>query len=261
MKTNKDYVILIPSDCKDQEGTEKTAQDYIASVFALPDTATSETLTYDSGKALYMELDSPTKIPLGFTVEKKPVVIYCNFSEKALSASADSFNFLGSFNDVMFNVSDEDKKEIAEKYKLEENFLYLSSEKVSDQFGQYKMSVMRILLLNTVISAFLLLLEAAIISTLVRLEFKAHATELSLKKVLGYSVYKKNKLLFLLNGYAAAIGIVTVVIASLMYKYSKWYVVVAVGVVLFLLECLVVTLNVMHIEKTSVPKILKGGSL
>jgi len=256
--------ILVPSAYGNEQRLLETAPQCLSIAFG----NVSENIRYDSKiyngneKILCLTSIDTTNFPLRFARFKNPVIVYCDLSSDTLnrldasSASVDSY-----FRDIMFKVTDKDIAEIEEKYELEKHHLYLTQEKVTDRFSHYKASLMRIILLNTVISVFLLLLEIAVISTLVKLEYKAHATELSLKKILGYTIYNKCKTLFLLNIYAASIGIVTVVIISLMFRFSLWYVVVLTGAALLAFEWIIIALNIIKLEKTSVPKILKGGSL
>ncbi len=261
---NDEYRILIPSGCKNKEEVLSVSTDCLYATFgdAIKDVPHRSVSYHDNKNILYFASYDSTNIPLGFAQVENPVIMYCDFSSETLGKLADSnASFSGEFRDIMFMVNDEDVTKIADEYNLEEHGLYLTREKVTDKLGHYKTSLMRIVLLNTVISVFLLLLELAIVSTLVRLEYKAHATELAVKKILGYTIYNKCKTLFWLNIYAAAIGIVTVIIISLMFQYSLWYAVILTGGALLVFEWLIVAVNVIKLERTSVPKILKGGSL
>lgn len=266
MEESEESLILIPSNYANKEETLSYALSCLEMSFG----SAAKSIPYSSDiynkneKVLCFTSNDPVNVPLRFTRFKNPIIVYITPSSKTLNAldpSSVSTIATNCFRDIMFEVTDKDIDEIEEKYELEKNGFYLTKEKVTDRFEHYRASMMRIVLLNSVISVFLLLLEIAVISTLIKLEYKAHATELSLKKILGYSIYNKCKMLFMLNIYAAAIGIVTVVIISLMFKYSLWYAVVLTGVALLVFEWMIIALNILRLEITSVPKILKGGSL
>ena len=85
---------------------------------------------------------------------------------------------------------------------------------------------------------------------------------MNLHILLNYSL-----LIFLLNLFAALIGVLTVVVAALMASFAKllglsqWYTVVLAGVGLLVLEWPVMLYYINKTEKTNIPKILKGGSL
>lgn len=261
---NEDYLILIPSSCENKEEVLSGFVNFLSALFgdAIKEVPYRSVTYRGNKKVIHFASYNSADFPLGFAQAENPVIMYCCFSSDTLGKLANSdASFGGGFRDIMFMVNDEDVRQTAEKYNLEERGLYLTREKVTDKFGHYKAILTRVVLLNTVISVFLLLLELAIVSTLVRLEYKAHATELAVKKILGYTIYSKCKTLFWLNIYAAIIGIVTVIIISLMFRYSLWYAVILTGGALLVFEWLIVALNVMKLERTSVPKILKGGSL
>ena len=162
---------------------------------------------------------------------------------------------------MLFNISDSDIKQLSEKYSLGEKGFYLQQVKMTDKLLSYQSVLNRVLLLNTVISAFLLILELFIISVIIKSEYKVSTTELAIKKVLGYSVLQKNKQIFLLNAYATFIAVTACVVLSLMYKLSVWYIVIAVGVSVLCLEYVIIAVLITRFEKQNVAKILKGGCL
>jgi len=263
---DKDICIFIPSNCDIKEKVVDFSLEYVTQIFNLPNNPTYETVTYGkNGKALFLRSGERVKIPLGFGIAENQVVIYINSSRIINTMTENNSatpHVAGIFKDIMFRVSQKELTEIEEKYNLKNSSeFYFEYELVSQRFNKYKEPLTRIILLNTVISVFMLILEITLITSIVRFEYKVHAMEHAVKKILGYSIYRRNKILFLLSGYAAAIGIMTVIIGSLMYQYSKWYIVALTGISLFLFESLAIIISIHSFEKTAVPKILKGGSL
>ena len=122
-------------------------------------------------------------------------------------------------------------------------------------------SLLRVVLLNSIISLFLMVLEMVIIVTIIKLEYMVNAKELSIKKILGYSVFHKNRTIFLLNFCGAGISIITMIIVSLMFEITKVSTVLLVGTALTVIEAGLIVLNILKLERTNIPKILKGGSL
>ena len=137
----------------------------------------------------------------------------------------------------------------------------MSYKSLVDQCGQYKISLLRIVLLNSIISLFLMMLEMVIIVTIIKLEYMVNAKELAIKKILGYSVFNKNKTIFLLNICGAGISIITMIVVSLMFEVTKVPTVLLVGTALTVTEAGLIVFNILELERTSIPKILKGGSL
>lgn len=252
-----DYYILLPQSCADKESI---ARGYLESEFGKLSGAHGKVITYTSKERIPFVKSSESPGSLGFEYVDSPIIIYCNFSPKVLkNIDCSSSTAISSFSDIIFKT--EDVSAFEKAYGLESKGYYFSKEKVSERFMHLKGSLTRIVLLNCVVSALMLLLEIFMVSALIKAEYKAHAMELAVKKVLGYSIYQRNKTLFLLNTYSALIGIVTVTVISLMYQYSKWYVVLMTGALLLLFEYVIITLNIIKIEKTEISKILKGGSL
>lgn len=262
LSLNKDCYIFMPSGCTDREKTETLIKDVVYMDFYGLENADFEIVTYKSNKEILSVNYSEAPGSLGFRSHENPIIVYCNFSPEILKSLDSSMRIPGSnFSDIMFNISEQDIKDLEQKYDTEAHGCYFVRQSVNDRFEHFEASLFRIVLLNSIISVLMIALEATIISTLIKMEYKAHSIELAVKKTLGYSIFQKNKSLFFLNTYAAVIGVATVIVISLMYKFSLWYVVLISGIALLALEYLIIVLNILKFEKTNIAKILKGGSL
>ena len=113
-------------------------------------------------------------------------------------------------------------------------------------WNQYKSNLVRGVLLNSVLSAFLLVLNVMLISVIVKIEYLVHSKEIALKKILGYSVLQRNIAILFLNVFAVSIAFITGAIVSL--------------TILFVNSILILT-NMTAAEKHNTAHILKGGSL
>lgn len=201
----------------------------------------------------------------GFFVVKQPVFLVCNFDKEMFGKNEDDIDFI-DFCNVMYLVTENDINEMVESLDSLKG-CRIDSMPVVERCNEYRSNIERTILLSFVISVFMLFLEIAIISTIIRLEYTINATELALKKVLGYSIYKRNSMIFKLNIFSALIGIITVIVATLMAKFaeilglSHWYSVVVAGIILLLIEWPVMIFYIVKTEKVNVAKILKGGSL
>ena len=96
---------------------------------------------------------------------------------------------------------------------------------------------------------------------IVKLEYQINAKLLAVQKILGYSLFQKSKAVLLVNLYAALISISTVCVCCVMFKISGWYTVAISSIILFLIETIFLFFFIIKTEKSSVPSILKGGSL
>lgn len=165
------------------------------------------------------------------------------------------------FPNLMFKITDEEVEVLAEKYNLEENNLYLTRTGVTERYEQYKQKIIRTVAANTMISALLLILELSIISTIIRLEYSINSIELALKKILGYTVKKKNKGIILTIGYTALLSTAALLLLAVMFRLAQYYVILVAGILLALIELIAVVIYVAITERRNVVKILKGGAL
>ncbi len=96
---------------------------------------------------------------------------------------------------------------------------------------------------------------------ILKLDYQVNATELAIRKTLGESMLQKNRRHFV---GAAAVGIVNLLLAvclSLFAHLLPMAAAVAVPVVLFVLNILLICFMIRRVEKQKLTKILKGGAL
>lgn len=255
---NSDFYILVPEEIEFSQNADESVYDCIEMYFGSEKALSCEKITY-SGNGELLTYDSTKELTLGVQSFENPIVIYIN--NPSLKLNCDSSTLSTLFSKMLFNINNSEINTVCEKYQINEKGFYLQGEKVKEKVSDYQAVLNRALLLNTVISAFLLLLELFIISVIIKLEYKVSTTELAVKKVLGYSVFQKNKQIFLLNTYAALIAVVSCTAFCLMYKLAVWYTVIAVGMSVLCLEYVIIAVLITRFEKQNVAKILKGGCL
>lgn len=255
---NSDFYILVPEEIEFSQNADESVYDCIEMYFGSEKALSCEKITY-SGNGELLTYDSTEELTLGAQSFENPIVIYIN--NPSLKLNCDSSTLSTLFSKMLFNISNSEINTVCEKYQINEKGFYLQGAKLKEKVSDYQAVLNRALLLNTVISAFLLLLELFIISVIIKLEYKVSTTELAVKKVLGYSVFQKNKQIFLLNTYAALIAVVSCTVFCLMYKLAVWYTVIAVGTSVLCLEYVIIAVLITRFEKQNVAKILKGGCL
>lgn len=255
---NSDFYILVPEEIEFSQNADESVYDCIEMYFGSEKDLSCEKITY-SGNGELLTYDSTKELTLGVQSFENPIVIYIN--NPSLKLNCDSSTLSTLFSKMLFNISNSEINTVCEKYQINEKGFYLQGEKLKEKVSDYQAVLNRALLLNTVISVFLLLLELFIISVIIKLEYKVSTTELAVKKVLGYSVFQKNKQIFLLNTYAALIAVVSCTVFCLMYKLAVWYTVIAVGTSVLCLEYVIIAVLITRFEKQNVAKILKGGCL
>lgn len=255
---NVDYYVLIPYNFDESHDIDESISVCIEMYFGSSNKFNYKKLTYSKNIEL-LTYNNADNLALGAENTENPIVIYIDNQSNGIINDKLTVSML--LNKMLFNVSECEVKRLSEKYSLNEKGFYLQQVKISDKISSYQTVLNRALLLNTVISIFLSLLELFIISIIIKLEYKVGTTELAIKKVLGYSLFQKNKQIFLLNTYATMIAVISCTVISLMYKLSLWYVVIAVGISILCFEYIIIVILITRFEKQNVAKILKGGCL
>lgn len=118
------------------------------------------------------------------------------------------------------------------------------------------------LIVSSIILLLLMLLYYVLITgLLIRFEYELNAKELALKKVLGYSIFRKNKNIFLQS--TVVIGIIAVagLAISLITGAFSCLTVIGICCVLFVFDILLLSFNIKITEKKRLVAILKGGAL
>ncbi len=255
-KEDNKYYIFIP---KGKENIPKDAYEITMCKFSgFVEEMDYEVVVYDSGvELLFFDTSISSDLIYGFDKYEQPVMIYPCFDDDNINVNELCDIFGHCENDIMYRLSEEDINYIEENYEID-NINVIS---VTERCEQYKASISRIVLLNSVISIFMFALEMTIIVTVIRMEYVVKAKELALKKVLGYGIWKKNWQLILLNIMTAGISVITLVIFSKMFKMFDCLNIILSTMFLLVVELILIVGCVLRTEKQYVPQILKGGCL
>ena len=262
----KDFSILIPKAYQDQKKSiEKNAKSTFKIYFEEIYSETNhESIFYNGTHNVVYFKNEKYNLQSGFETIVNPVIVFCHFSEDSVNKVLQS-NVIDDesleFKNFMFKVSDEDIPSLEEKYLFREKNLEVVSTGVVEKADYVKAAIERIILLNAIISLFMLLLEFMITTTTVKLEYTTNAMTVSVMKILGYSIFSRNKAVFILNGFAAFIAVFTTIVSSVMARLSVWRIALIISIVFILIESVIIYYYVRKLDKTNVSKILKGGSL
>ncbi len=236
-----------------------------------------ETVPYESD--VYLTATNGSADKIGCEVYKNPVILFSNLDESKLSIPNDAGTFKGIDEEtgveiwdggldspyydqfLMFKVTDSEIQEFLDKYNLELSGGTYSKVNVYENFEAEHERAEKMMGIFLVLFLVLFFLETALISTVIRLDYSVNAKELAIKKVLGYSVFEKNRKIFIITIGVMALGIITSVVISSVYKIANPFT-VAVGCgILSAAEIIIIVWNIIKTEKAQLVKILKGGSL
>lgn len=248
---SKDYYILLPEGCENPQEKTETCK----SMLQVTDKQSCEVLTYSEKRSIFCFSQTSRRDNIvNLKATASPVIILLSSSDMPVSSYV-------SFIDAMFNITQEDIDYYKSKYKLEEKSMDIKVTNVA-QRTEYAWAVLgRMTGLSAALSLFMLLLELLMIITIAKLEYITNSVEISLKKILGYSLFSRNKAMVLLNAFSVFIGVFTAVTVALLLKIGIWLLFLLVGLAIFVLECVTICYYSARLERTNVPKILKGGCL
>ena len=236
-----------------------------------------ESVPYESDAYLPATNGSADKI--GCEVYKNPVILFSNLDESKLSIPNDCGTFKGINEEtgaeiwdggldtpyydqfLMFKVTDSEIQEFLNKYNLELSSGTYDRVNVYKNFQAEHERAEKMMGIFLVLFLVLFFLETALISTVIRLDYSVNAKELAIKKVLGYSVFEKNRKIFAITIGVMVLGMIVAVVISSVYKIADPFT-VAVGCgILSAAEIIIIIWNIVKTEKAQLVKILKGGSL
>lgn len=207
------------------------------------------------GSAMYFDFSDASIYDKGFLIEKNPVVVVLNIrgsniNKNIINEVKYSINYL----DPMYEFSGMELDDVRQKYDLQS----IDTTSVADYCANYFNLYMRKLTLDCILSGLILVVELMMTILVIKLEYMIYAKELAIKKILGYSIFKKNSLTISSSVFITLSGIIICVMMGALFKiYSAGYPFL-IGLLLLVVEIIVMAGNIKTIERRSVPRILKG---
>lgn len=256
----KDIYVLLPEDIPND-----AVQDIVDSALSLnfefsdKSQISYDVLTYKGSHNIFYF----KAVTLGdseyFGSAKNPVITIYNLADKINDLSIESFRMEG--HSVFYKITQEDIDHYTRLLFLEEqNYSIVKSD--TSIVYRYGMSYYKsLMLLNVVITIFMMMFELMMIVTIIKAEFMSNSIEMSLKKVFGYSLLKRNRSIFFLYTFGVFIGAFITTVAALLLQLPVVNIIIAVCCAILITEYLVMTYYIHKVEKIGVAKILKGGCL
>lgn len=261
-ESESDFVVYIPESRyseMDSYDIEFAADTTASTFFGLEDYR-FEAREYSHADVVCFDLREESELSFGSDLISDPIVVYCNVSKEKIAALLDDhgeFDFGDRWVNILFDL--EDLSLFSESIKEQLADVQFSS--VVELCGQYKSSFIRGVLLNSVLSAFLLILSVMLISVIVKMEYLVHSKEIALKKIFGYSALQRNIAILSLNTFAVLIAFITGAILSNMYGIFDVRSLCVVSLTILLVNSILILINMAVAETHNTVQILKGGSL
>lgn len=175
--------------------------------------------------------------------------------EEVQSGSLEKAVHLRSYN-FMLNVPEDELKSYVEHFGCGATVT-----NVYDYY-LYRWEILkRSLYISIVFIILILLLEVSISLMIIKLEYRINATELALKKTLGYSNFERIKKLYLISFICMGVSLLSSGIVLYFVRRSSLIVALIAVLLIALLEITMIHSYSVKYEKENVPKILKGGDV
>ena len=257
-----DFVVYIPEnryseiDSYDIEFAAATT----ASTFFGLESYSFEAREYSHVDVVYFDLRNVSELTFGSDLISDPIVVYCNLSKARINEllmNNTAIDFGDRWTNIIFDINDTSFFSKSIKNRLAD----VQFRSVIELCNQYKSNLVRGVLLNSVLSAFLLVLNVMLISVIVKIEYLVHSKEIALKKILGYSVLQRNIAILFPNVLAVSIACITGTILSKMYGIFDIVALCIVSLTILFVNSILILTNMTAAEKHNTAHILKGGSL
>ena len=261
-ESESDFIVYIPknrySEMEDYD-VEFAAATTASDFFGL-ENYSFEAREYSHLEVVYFDLRNVSELSYGSDLASDPIIVYCNLSKtrvKELLENNTGIDFGDRWANIIFNMEDTDLFSESVKERIDD-VEFISVVGLCDQ---YKSNLIRGVLLNSVLSTFLLILSILLISSIIKMEYLVHAKELALKKILGYSIFQRNMVFLGLGFFEVSIAFITSLFLSKMYGFFDICTLCIVSLIVLFMDLALILVNMAVAEKHNTAHILKGGSL
>ena len=255
---NADMVVFIPKG-KNAESYKRLAEEEIDSLAKNAENLIVVFKEY-SDRQYFNYLNSNRENAVdGLSKVKNPIVIYQTNENSILNGGyIETKTFNG---EVIYSADKNIIQETAAKYSEHLGSHYFVLTNVGEDYNYTHNFLVKLIGFISSLCVLVLLLNIAVIISEVKTEFDSRSMEISLKKVLGYSLYERHKRFICVNIIENIIVIAAVCVFSLFMLNTSVMIALTVGILLFALEMTIIFTNILWIEKTNISKSLKGGCL
>lgn len=250
-----DAVFFIPEDFAGDRDVTGDAQYCLSGIVA--DTEKLHTVVVFYGTDRYFTCVNQNASG-GLETFKNPVVVFSRYDG---AAHRDNLSLGTDYSSVMYCLSGTDAEDAIGKLPLGENGFKLVQTGVRES-SEYHNSLLRkaIAFLSSV-CVLTLLLQAVLVVSIVSMEYRFRAMELALKKIFAYSIWERNRGLFLVSALSNAVTTLGLSIAGTVTGLYSALTCLWVGAFVLAMELAVIVVNILRVEAKNIQKILKGGCL
>ncbi len=148
---------------------------------------------------------------------------------------------------------------ICEGDAINSNLIEFSFECVGDWFSGLWALQNRSLLIAVILTLLLFILEFQITTLVLRIAYEYHAKELTVKKVLGYSMIERYRIFFVLSGVICGLSLIIAFAVFLFVKIGVLQYMIAGSLIIWLIDWLILIILTRKNDKLEIQRVLKGG--
>ncbi|WP_041445072.1 hypothetical protein [Syntrophobotulus glycolicus] len=248
-----DYYILIPSGISEDSQEYAIAKEIFTGLFGR--NISLKTKVYHDDVSLvgiHNMVDKYVSRPMA-----NPIILFNNTLQQIDEDQADNAMYYAY--STMYNIPEQDFNNFITEYQLSDQITVKSN--ALDVYEYNWTMISRNMKLVVILSIFLLALELALISFILKLEYQFNAMELALKKVLGYSFFARNKRLILITFVVFLLSLFLAFLLKGLLGIAEGADLIWGGLILLALESGFIAKKASAMEKANIPAILEGRIL
>jgi len=249
-----DYYILIPSGMAEDSQEYAIAKEIFTTFFGENTGSSLKTKVYDDDVSLVgiHNMGKYVSRPM-----ENPIILFNNTLQQIDESQADKAMWYAY--DTMYDIPEQDFNHFIAEYQLSDQIMVKSN--AQDVYEHNWAIISRNMKLVVILSIFLLALEIALISFIIKLEYQFNAMELALKKVLGYSLFVRNKRLIRITLVVFLVSVFLAFLLRGLLGIAGGADLIWGGLILLAVELVFIAKKAGAMEKANVPAILKGRVL
>lgn len=253
-----DIVVFIPED-RNAESYQTMAGEQIDALVKHAENLNIVYQKYSSRETFYYLNSNREDAVDGLSRVTNPVVIYQANGAVALNGSA--IETMTYNPEVIYACEEIALRNAAQTYAGQLGSHYFVLSNTGEDYAYCHSFLVKLISFVSSLCVLVLLLDLAVILSEVKLEFRLHAMEISLRKVLGYSFYERHKG-FLIVHLAENIAVtILICVATLFLSSASAPIALLIGILLTIAELTIIFANILWVEQANVSKSLKGGCL
>ncbi|TWH55980.1 hypothetical protein DesLBE_0158 [Desulfitobacterium sp. LBE] len=247
-----DYYILLPHGISEDSLEYTIAEEIFITFLGRNNNSNIITKAYDNDVSLVGIHNQPYKY-VSWPMEN-PIILFNNTLQQIDESQASKTMYYAY--STMYNIPEQEFNQFIQEYQLSDQIMAQSN--VFDIYEYNWEIASRNAKLVLILSIFLLALEIALISLIIKLEYQFNAMELALKKVLGYSRLARNKRLIRITLVVFLLSLILALLLRGLLEIDEGVDLIWGGLILLTVELVVIMKKAGMMEKNHVPSILKG---